>query len=61
MLDSPLRLRYGENPHQHAMYFGEKDSLPRQLHGKEISYNNLLDIESAIKLIHDFTDPRCDY
>lgn len=57
LLDSPLRLRYGENPHQHAMYFGEKDSLPRQLHGKEISYNNLLDIESAIKLIHDFTDP----
>ncbi|MBP9987253.1 MAG: bifunctional phosphoribosylaminoimidazolecarboxamide formyltransferase/IMP cyclohydrolase [Bacteroidales bacterium] len=47
-------LRYGENPHQNATYFGSEDSLPRQLHGKEISYNNMLDIEAAIELISDF-------
>ncbi len=40
-----------------AMYFGAADSLPRQLHGKDISYNNLLDIEAALRLIGDFTDP----
>ena len=34
-------LRYGENPHQKGYYFGKKESLPKQLHGKEISYNNL--------------------
>lgn len=49
-------LRYGENPHQKGLYFGKKDSLPRQLHGKEISYNNLLDIEAAIELISDFEE-----
>ncbi|NTU94954.1 MAG: bifunctional phosphoribosylaminoimidazolecarboxamide formyltransferase/IMP cyclohydrolase PurH, partial [Bacteroidales bacterium] len=38
-------LRYGENPHQKALYFGNEGSLPEQLWGKEISYNNLLDIE----------------
>lgn len=50
-------LRYGENPHQKGYYFGAEDSLPRQLHGKEISYNNLLDIEAAVELISDFTEP----
>ena len=49
-------LRYGENPHQMAIYFGSEKSLPEQIHGKEISYNNLLDIEAAIELISDFTD-----
>ncbi len=49
-------LRYGENPHQKATYFGAKGSLPEQLNGKEISYNNLLDIEAAIELISDFED-----
>lgn len=49
----PTHLRYGENPHQKAAYFGTKDSLPVQLHGKEISYNNLLDIEAAIELVTD--------
>ena len=49
-------LRYGENPHQSACYFGPANSLPRQLHGKELSYNNLLDVEAAIELIQDFTD-----
>ena len=50
----PTPLRYGENPHQAAAYYGGAASLPRQLHGKEISYNNMLDIEAAIELIDDF-------
>jgi len=49
-------LRYGENPHQQARYFGAPSSLPKQLHGKEISYNNLLDIEAALELIADFKE-----
>lgn len=49
-------LRYGENPHQKGTYFGKEDSLPKQLHGKEISHNNLLDIEAAIELISDFEE-----
>lgn len=49
-------LRYGENPHQKGVYIGEKDSLPQQIHGKEISHNNLLDIEAAIELISDFEE-----
>ena len=49
-------LRYGENPHQKALYFGGAGSLPEQLHGKEISYNNMLDIEAAIELISDFDE-----
>lgn len=51
-----IPLRYGENPHQTARFFGNKESLPIQLHGKEISYNNLLDIEAAIELISDFSN-----
>lgn len=47
-------LRYGENPHQQAIFYGNDNSLPEQIHGKEISYNNLLDIEAAIELISDF-------
>jgi phosphoribosylaminoimidazolecarboxamide formyltransferase/IMP cyclohydrolase len=50
-------LRYGENPHQSGHYFGPPNSLPRQIHGKELSYNNLLDIEAGIELIADFTEP----
>lgn len=46
-------LRYGENPHQKAAYFGSAEDFPQQLHGKEISYNNLMDIEAAIELIND--------
>ena len=50
-------LRYGENPHQKALFYGSQDKLPTQIHGKEISYNNLLDIEAAIELIWDFSEP----
>lgn len=47
-------LRYGENPHQKACYFGDFDAMFTKLHGKEISYNNLLDIDAAVSLISDF-------
>jgi phosphoribosylaminoimidazolecarboxamide formyltransferase/IMP cyclohydrolase len=49
-------LRYGENPHQKGIFFGEPGQIFDKLHGKEISYNNLLDIESALNLIDDFTE-----
>lgn len=50
-------LRYGENPHQRGVFFGEFEELFDQLHGKKISYNNLIDIDAAIHLIEDF-EPR---
>ena len=49
-------LRYGENPHQKGTFYGAFESLFHQLHGKEISYNNLLDIEAAVYLIDDFQE-----
>lgn len=49
-------LRYGENPHQSGYFFGQFDDMFEQLHGKEISYNNLLDIDAAVSLINDFED-----
>lgn len=49
-------LRYGENPHQKGIFFGELDKLFTKLNGKELSYNNLLDIDAAVNLIDDFTD-----
>lgn len=50
-------LRYGENPHQKATFFGDIDSLFSKLNGKEISYNNMLDIDAAIHLIYEFSEP----
>jgi len=50
------QLRYGENPHQKGLFYGDFDALFEQLHGKEISYNNLLDIDAAISLIADFDE-----
>ena len=49
-------LRYGENPHQKGSYYGNLDSLLEQLHGREISYNNLLDIDAAMNLISEFNE-----
>ena len=49
-------LRYGENPHQKGIYFGDLEGMFEQLHGKEISYNNLLDIDAAVGLIGEFED-----
>jgi len=49
-------LRYGENPHQEASFFGAMSDIMTQLHGKAISYNNLVDIDAAIRLIAEFWD-----
>ncbi len=49
-------LRYGENPHQKGYFFGNLDAMFDQIHGKEISYNNLLDINAAVDLIDEFGD-----
>ncbi|XOV92312.1 MAG: bifunctional phosphoribosylaminoimidazolecarboxamide formyltransferase/IMP cyclohydrolase [Bacteroidota bacterium] len=49
-------LRYGENPHQQGVFYPKGKSYFKQLHGKEISYNNLVDIEAAIQLITEFKD-----
>jgi phosphoribosylaminoimidazolecarboxamide formyltransferase / IMP cyclohydrolase len=49
-------LRYGENPHQSGVFYGDFDDIFEQLQGKEISYNNLLDIDAAISLINDFDE-----
>ena len=53
---NPKALRYGENPHQSGVFFGKFDDMFEQLQGKEISYNNLLDIDAAVNLINDFDD-----
>lgn len=53
-VDGESTLRYGENPHQEAHFFGRLDNLFDRLHGKEISYNNLLDIDAAVNLIDEF-------
>lgn len=49
-------LRYGENPHQKGSFYGDFEKIFDQLHGKEISYNNLLDIDAAVALISEFSD-----
>ena len=54
--NSSKQLRYGENPHQQGAFFGDFDAMFDQLGGKEISYNNLLDIDAAVNLIDEFTD-----
>ena len=56
-IDDAKKMRYGENPHQQGYFFGDFDAMFSQLHGKEISYNNLLDIDAAVCLISEFTDP----
>lgn len=55
--DEKMSLRYGENPHQKGVFFGDFNAMFTQLHGKEISYNNLLDIDAAVSLITEFTEP----
>jgi len=47
-------LRYGENPHQKGIFFGDFDAMFSKLHGKELSYNNLLDVDAAVNLINEF-------
>jgi len=51
-------LRYGENPHQKGYFFGDLEALFTKLHGKELSYNNLLDVDAAVNLMEEFkNDP----
>lgn len=48
-------LRYGENPHQKGYFFGDLEAMFDKLHGKELSYNNLLDVDAAVNLMNEFT------
>ncbi|MBN3034722.1 MAG: bifunctional phosphoribosylaminoimidazolecarboxamide formyltransferase/IMP cyclohydrolase [Bacteroidales bacterium] len=50
-------LRYGENPHQKGVFYGDLDQVFMQLHGKEISYNNLGDLDAGIQLAGEFDEP----
>jgi phosphoribosylaminoimidazolecarboxamide formyltransferase/IMP cyclohydrolase len=50
-------LRYGENPHQKAAFFGKLEQIINQLHGKALSYNNLLDVDAAVNLLAEFYEP----
>ncbi|HSZ78896.1 MAG TPA: bifunctional phosphoribosylaminoimidazolecarboxamide formyltransferase/IMP cyclohydrolase [Chthoniobacterales bacterium] len=52
-----MRLRYGENPHQSASLYGHFQDYYQKLHGKELSYNNILDIDAAAGLIREFSEP----
>ncbi len=52
-----IHLRYGENPHQKAQFIGNLEESFTQLHGKELSYNNLIDTEAAIAVVNDFEKP----
>ncbi len=49
-------LRYGENPHQQGTYFGNLDGIFEQLNGKELSYNNLVDVDAAVSLVQEFNE-----
>ncbi len=51
-----MSLRYGENPHQTAMFYGYIDQMLHKLHGKELSYNNLVDIDGAVNIMNEFKD-----
>lgn len=50
-------LRYGENPHQHGTFFGDLEAMFDKLNGKELSYNNLVDVDAAVAIIDEFSDP----
>ena len=52
-----VELRYGENPHQGATFYGNLDAMFEKYNGKEISYNNMLDIDAAVNLIAEFDEP----
>lgn len=53
---NPKAMRYGENPHQSGVFYGDLDRLFVQLNGKELSYNNLVDVDAAMQLIREFTN-----
>ncbi len=50
-------LRYGENPHQKGVFYGDLDAMFEKLNGKELSYNNLVDVDAAVELIKEFDEP----
>jgi phosphoribosylaminoimidazolecarboxamide formyltransferase/IMP cyclohydrolase len=52
-------LRYGENPHQKGWFFGKLDEVFEILNGKELSYNNLVDVDAALNLVAEFSEPTC--
>jgi phosphoribosylaminoimidazolecarboxamide formyltransferase/IMP cyclohydrolase len=54
---TPYPMRYGENPHQKGTFFGQLNNVFTQLHGKELSYNNLVDVDAAINLMGEFSNP----
>ncbi len=54
-VNNPKAMRYGENPHQPAVFYGDLDVLFTKLHGKELSYNNLVDVDAAVQLIKEFS------
>ncbi len=56
-IDDSYPLRYGENPHQKGIFFGNPELIFTKLHGKEISYNNLLDLDAALSIIDEFSLP----
>lgn len=56
-INKSKELRYGENPHQKAQFYGDLDKLFTQVNGKDISYNNMLDIDAAINLVSEFAEP----
>jgi phosphoribosylaminoimidazolecarboxamide formyltransferase / IMP cyclohydrolase len=65
MVETPFNkekkiLRYGENPHQASTFYGNTNELFNQLHGKELSYNNLVDADAAIQLIGEFRNETAD-
>ena len=60
-VDKSIDLRYGENPHQKAGFYvsPQKEVGWSQLQGKQLSYNNYMDIDSALSIVRDFTEPSC--
>ena len=54
-------LRYGENPHQQGIFYGDLNAIFDKLHGKELSYNNLLDIDAAVSLISEFSKDKSTF
>jgi phosphoribosylaminoimidazolecarboxamide formyltransferase/IMP cyclohydrolase len=54
-INNGATLRYGENPHQKGVFYGDMQAMFEKLNGKELSYNNLLDVDAAVNLMSDFT------
>ena len=54
---NPKAMRYGENPHQSGVFYGDLNKMFDQLNGKELSYNNLVDVDAAVQLIREFQSP----